>query len=930
MTSETDYRGKARAVFLAAIMVISVVGMSVAFTGAAAAQTNTTDFDPDFPYQGQDVTVINDTVDFSDGTYELRQVDEFDDGDVDQSTFVTEVTDVENPDSTDSNLTVETDDLEAGDYFIRGEPLPRNPPEEQTFEVRVQDLDAEFDDDSVTDGGVDSTTDLDIDSNRGTYSVNVSADGDLDEEELLDIAIGNDALVAIHQTDEIRENVTFDGDDQVEFFDKPFDDAVEDEDIATAINTSLNNDDNFDDDFRDAVNATIDDSDVSTIASNGDFVVEDAGEFQDRFFELNQFQAFSFAEDEDDEDEQVVFARITDTEEEVEFNDIDEGDYTFDFDVSDTEATASADITVNEQDIDGAFDQGTYQTGTGDLVHFEFELEDTDEAWVQIGDEDSDFVDVVYVDVDDEDEPVEITANTRLLGGPNASTDEVYDYDNEDDFQSASHDGLDNDALPGTTDQLLFEDDGEFNTGGLDYTGSAPEAQEQFAMYIEELDLIDDAEDFLEGEEIQLTRPLQATDYEMQLAGDDIDNDEGVFDADAGAGEANDQLDSSVLELTQASIGDLNTWTAPEEDADDETDVEELLEIVTEREEIAVDDRLVVQVEATGLYGGMVAGGSGADFDFDRLEDGVSTDVAEDFFDEEEITFEVESEEQTGNQDPLEVRLDDDSDDSDTFIVIGPDQDQFFLIVDTSSDDAFANGDAPDDDESFTATLEYDADNEDERFEFDETSASPFDAKDDEFENYPYLRQGETLSSSVEFDLEQRAVEFDNLNEDDEVQAENIDDSEISGETNVAPGSDAEVRVASTDASSSFRIGETIDINEDGDFSAEFDFSDQEAGDEFDTRFRAEGSTVDTVDSVIVEEGDLGVAEPEDDEDDVVDDDDDVVDDDDDVVDDDDDVVDDDDDVVDDEVDDETPGFGALVALVALIGAALLAARRQN
>jgi len=426
-----------------------------------------------------------------------------------------------------------------------------------------------------------------------------------------------------------------------------------------------------------------------------------------------------------------------------------------------------------------------------------------------------------------------------------------------------------------------------------------------------------------------LTRPVQAIDYELQIAGDDVDeDDEGIFDADAGSGEATDQLDAAVLELQAASIGDINTWTAFEEDADDEDDVEELLEIVTERDEIAYEDRLVVQVEATGLYGGLVAAGEedfdGDNVDFDRLEDGLSTDIAHEFFDDEEINFDIESETATG-QDPLEVDLDNDDDD-DTYMLIGPDQDQFFLIVDTGSDSAFSNGDAPEDGESFIAEFEFDADNDDDRFEF---ADRPFRADADE-RNYPYLRQGEVLSSSAEFDIEPREVSFDNLNADDEIQAENIEDSEISGTTNVAPGSDAELRVSSTDASTSFREGQDVDINADGEISAAFDFDGQEAGDEFTTRFRASGSGVDTVDSVIVEEGELDIADPVDDEDDVVDDEDDVVDDDDDVVDDDDDVVDDDDDVVDDETDDETPGFGALVALVALIGAALLAARRQN
>ena len=923
MTNKTNYRTKMRAVFLAAIMVISVVGMSVAFSGAAAAQTNTTTtFEPDFPYQGQDVTVINDTEDFTSGTYELRQVTAFDEGDVDQSTFVTEITDVEG-----DNLIVDTDDLEAGDYFVRGGNLPRNPPEGQTFEVRIQDLDADFDDSSVTDSGPDADTDLDIDSNRGTYSVNVSADGDLDEEELLEIFVDQQfaggAIVDLHMTDAVRENVTFDSDDRVLVAGERFGE-LDNTDLEAVFQAGLNELE-LDTDAADALNQSFNDAlDEDTVIIDTDGQIQDENLFVDGFNAVNPFNVFAYDTNEDDADEQVVMIDITDREETVDFTGIDEGDYTFDFDVSDTEATASADISVSEQDADGSFDQGTYQAGAGDLAHFEIELEDTDEAWIQIGDEDSDFVDVVYIEIDDDDEPVEITVNTRLLGAPGVDdVEHVYDVENTDTFESATHGNLSNDARP--TNGILFEDDGAFSISS-DVASAAPsDAQAQFALYIEELGLIDDAEDYLTGEEIQLTRPLQSTDYELQLAGNDISSTEGVFDADAGAGEANDQLDSAVLELTEATIGDLRTWTAPEEAADDETDIEELLDVVTEREEIALDDRLVVQVEATGLYGGMIAGGNDHDVDFDRLEDGVSTNIVSDFFDDEEIIFEIEADARTGNQDPLEVRLDDNSDDSDTFIVIGPDQDQFFLIVDTSSDDAFANGDAPDDSEGFTATLEYDADNEDDRFEFADSLDRPFIA-DGDYQNYPYLRQGETLSSSVEFDLVPRSVSFNNLNADDEIQAENIDESEISGETNIAPGSDAELRVASTDASTSFRIGERVEINSDGEFAATFDFSNQEVGDEFDTRFRAEGSTVDTVDSVIVAEGDLGVEEPVEDDEDVADDEDDVVDDDDDVVDDD---ADDTDDEVDD-VDDETPGFGVLVALIAILGAALLATRRQN
>jgi len=54
----------------------------------------------------------------------------------------------------------------------------------ETFEVTTQDLTTEFDEDSVQ---ADDEADLEIDSNRGTYSLNVSADGDLDDDQLIQL-----------------------------------------------------------------------------------------------------------------------------------------------------------------------------------------------------------------------------------------------------------------------------------------------------------------------------------------------------------------------------------------------------------------------------------------------------------------------------------------------------------------------------------------------------------------------------------------------------------------------------------------------------------------------------------------------------------------------------------------------------------------------
>jgi len=152
---------------------------------------------------------------------------------------------------------------------------------------------------------------------------------------------------------------------------------------------------------------------------------------------------------------------------------------------------------------------------------------------------------------------------------------------------------------------------------------------------------------------------------------------------------------------------------------------------------------------------------------------------------------------------------------------------------------------------------------------------------------------------------------------------EAIEDAEVSVETNVAPGTELDIRVRNAPGTSPSFISNDRDVvvDVDGIVTGVFDFSSQSPDDEFEASVRQASFELEE-DGVFIE------SEPVDDEDDVVDDEDDAVDDEDDVVDDEDDVVDDEDDSED--VDDETPGFGALVALVALLGAALLAARRQN
>ena len=387
--NHTDYRTKLQAVFLSVIMVVSTVGMSVAFAGVVAADTPAAngeyvDFDGADVEQvetGQNVYLIGPDIDGLDegDSLDLRIVDTFDtDGEnqVSSSTsvetlFVDDIDDapddVEDADNAgDVFLEIETDDLDDGDYFVRGGDLPRNPLEEDTFEVRIDDLNVAFDDDEVANEGVDTTTDLDIDRNVGDrYSVNVSADSNLDEEELLEVFVDQNfadgAVVDLHQTANISQRIRFDGADRVvvdgdaEINGETIDEIdgevrfknLDDDQLIALFEAGLVEveDDNVDlSGVSNALNETLDDDPTTDPTPNdiaSTFVNEDAFEL------VNPFFAFSFNDDEDDADEQIVLVDIRNDQAELDFTDIDVDGYTFNFDVADTTAGDSDQLFVS-------------------------------------------------------------------------------------------------------------------------------------------------------------------------------------------------------------------------------------------------------------------------------------------------------------------------------------------------------------------------------------------------------------------------------------------------------------------------------------------------------------------------------------------------------------------------------------------------------
>ena len=174
-----------------------------------------------------------------------------------------------------------------------------------------------------------------------------------------------------------------------------------------------------------------------------------------------------------------------------------------------------------------------------------------------------------------------------------------------------------------------------------------------------------------------------------------------------------------------------------------------------------------------------------------------------------------------------------------------------------------------------------------------------------------------------EFDLDEAEGDFQNMNENDEVEIENSDAAEVSVDTNVAPGTQLDIRLRNAQGTSPSFIKNDGDlvVSADGVVTGTFDLSEQSVDDELTASVRQasfelseDGIVVDAIEEVDDDEADDETDDEADDHDDM---DDEPVE------------TDDDDDTV-EETEDDTPGFGAIVALLAVLGAALLAVRRQN
>ncbi|MCO8266718.1 cell surface glycoprotein [Haloferax sp. AB510] len=375
-------------------------------------------------------------------------------------------------------------------------------------------------------------------------------------------------------------------------------------------------------------------------------------------------------------------------------------------------------------------------------------------------------------------------------------------------------------------------------------------------------------------------------DISTDISGSDT-LDAGDYDLEVSTGGDADNVATLVLE--ERSTESVSTWTAPT--GADITETEDVYDAIenenlTQTDSLANGDVVVTQVTATGLEGAFDAS------NFDAL---------------------------SGTQFNLTVEQTNP----------GPNRDAKVLGINSSSATIIADG------ANDTYFIVYDLDDiSASRTDYYDNTSTLYEVEDDDAFNatFTVLEDGDLAeddeSASDEFEVVEPELELDQ----DEFAVSNAAEQSISGTATVAPGTELTIRVKSDgDTQPRFLKTASVYVQADGTFSSAFDFSEQNVNDTFEvtvsvdsgtaadatadgivgeameTTTAAETTTTEestettTTEASTEESTETATATEEPTEE-----------------------------ATEETTESSTPGFGVVVALVALVAAALLAVRRDN
>ncbi len=486
------------------------------------------------------------------------------------------------------------------------------------------------------------------------------------------------------------------------------------------------------------------------------------------------------------------------------FDPVLEATYSFEFEATDTGATDGTSVTVEQREIDAAFGSDQYTAPVGSLPEIDLELEDTDEAYLMIGGDRSgdsgaltNYLDILHVEGG-----ATIRINTRLLG-TNVPSEEVY---------------LTEDAE--VTSYLQDPDHDEFDD--VSFEGGA----EDLSAFRSELDI---------G---SLPRPLQADRLRLVAGGSGsvVVRDDGVPDFER-------PLARSNLVLTDTDgFGNVTTYVAPEGSAnefDAEEDFEAFEETLTERRNVTKGDRLVFEIEASGLSG-LVSWLDGRTTPDATGLDPAALSTLRSFPD----GFVIEAGQTNPDRNERAAELDlESATDGDVSLLYEPiadddgrtEIDRYYLVMDTRESGPFDREIDPGDE--FRLRFGYESPGETDWFDtVDHDAIDPNGAEP----HFPYFdADAGNVTEPRHVRIEEPSVEYDTVDSDDRLIVRNAANGTVSGRTNLAPGTDVSIQLSSTDRidGDRFMIEERVEIGDDGRFELTRDLSAFDPGEDIDIEF---------------------------------------------------------------------------------------------
>jgi len=641
--------------------------------------------------------------------------------------------------------------------------------------------------------------------------------GNYDRNDTTVTANGQNGRIAIELPNDVQPNRNL----TVKVDDPDTDDSIVAEDIdvtSQTVTANGNNDTDFNA-FRGEVIA-VEDPDADDTDNSPPIQVEDDGiELSDVYTDNSEVYVVDTSNldtgedyiiEVDDQDEAV--ASISDLALEVNIDDdvgdganIDDTD-TLAVNVSTNRGGQPANATLFDEDDDKVATQVENLQGNNNVV-FDFGSQNSDDSpyYVEVTDNQTGVTaSSGQINVSESEDGDASFETSTLQDEAGDVTNITVQVDNtEDAVINVGDQNDDNYVIQG---QLEDEDgDGEVTVQFNSYTAGTNSDNTVLSVPgDDDLDVVLEKGSFTDSRDGLDEDTLEAGSYSINVSAgsttsDDLGEDDS-FDADS----------VGTLRLSESSVESMQSWTAPSDAdiSDDDVDVYDRIGVnLTQSDNIAAEDVVVHQIQASGIEGAIEheledEGASSTSAAFGQAVD-TTPDRIDDDTKDSGLQLYVNRTDVGANADPDPVDF---SDSGDALTVVeDADNNTYFVALDTS----------------------------DVEFESEDTIS---DEEDTRINANFTIEDGPLSDDKDSVNTDYRTSERDaslNLDNDGFVTVSAAAGQEVSGDTNIAPGTELEVEMESESEANPFVVRPEATVGPNGTYTATSDFSDYSAGTNF-------------------------------------------------------------------------------------------------